>query len=490
MSSRGALEDVFKVLRRRIIVVVVSLISVPLIAYLVSSTQEKMYTATATLLFEQGEEAAFDATREVATNQALAELPAVAVEAAEDLGDGVAVSDVLDSVSAGGSDEMANLVLIEATTESPALSARIANAYSRAYIEFRREADRAQVSKSIELIEQSLAELSPSEEEGSRGDALREQLNQLEVERALRTGGTDLVQPASPPSEPSSPKVSRNVLVGFVLGLLLAAGLAALLERVDRRVRSSKELEELFGLPVLARIPSSKSLRAVSIDNLLAVPESEAFRILRTNLRYLNVGTERRSILITSAEPGDGKSTVARGLAGAMAQVGDDVLLIEADLRKESEFEQGGRGHHPSGLSGILAGLPPEEALIEFPVGDSQQGQRTLTVLPSGPIPPNAVELLEGEAMRSLIEELSGRFKLIVIDTPALGSVSDALILAPYASEILTVAGVGQTTREGAHNYLQQFELTGKPPSGLVVTHADIDSSAYSYYQRSRLFRG
>jgi polysaccharide biosynthesis transport protein len=484
-GSRGALENAWRILRRRKIVVLVSLLSVPLMAYLVSSSQEKMYTATATLLFEQSEEAAFDASREVATNQALAELPAVAVQAADALGGEVTVGEVLDSVSTSSTNEMANLALIEATTESPELSAEIANAYSQAYIAFRRNADRAQISKAIELIERSLEQLPADQVDATRGAALREEIDRLEVERALRTGGTELVQPATVPSEPSSPKVSRNVFVGFVLGAILALALAALIERIDRRVRSGDELEELFGLPVVARIPHSKALRALSVEALLAAPEAEAFRVLRTNLHYLNLDRDKRSILITSPEPADGKSTVARGLAGAMAQVGDDVILIEADLRKDGDFGKTGR-LRPSGLAGVLTGVPLDEALVELPVGGGSQGGRMLTVLPSGPVPPNPVELLESDAMRELLVELNSRFEHVVIDTPALGSVSDALILAPLASEILAVGGVGKTTREGIHNFLQQYELTGKPPRGLIITHADVDRSAYSYYQRSK----
>lgn len=488
-NAEGALEYALRVLRRRKIVFLVALISVPLAAYLVSSSQEEKYTATATLLFESAEES-FEVSREAATNQALAELPAVAVMTAERLGDGTTAGEILDAVSASAANEMANLTSISATTISPRQSARIANAYAESYIDFRREADQAQVTKAIGLIERSLEELTPEKAVGSQGEALREQLNQLEVERALKTGRTELVQPAGVPSAPSSPKTSRNVLIGLLLGALLGFALAALLERVDRRVRTSQELEKLFGLPVLARIPRSRSLAGGSLSGMMQTPESEAFRTLRTNLHYFSVDRDLDSILIASPEPDDGKSTVARGLAAAMAEMGDDVILVEADLRKEGGF-QGGR-RKLEGLAGVLAGAALDKALIEVavsPVGSDSS--RTLTVLPSGSIPPNPPELLESEAMVDLMKQLTERFDLVVIDTPALGTVSDGLILAPLVSEVLAVGGVGKTSRDGIGNFMKQFALTKKQPSGLIVTMTEFDRSHYTYYRRPKsLLRG
>jgi capsular exopolysaccharide synthesis family protein len=486
-NAEGALEYALRVLRRRKIVFLVALITVPLAAYLVSSSQEEKYTATATLLFESAEES-FEVSREAATNQALAELPAVAVITAEKLDDGTTAGEILDAVSASAANEMANLTSISATTTLPEQSARIANAYAESYIDFRRDADQAQVTKAIGLIERSLEAL-PAEK-AAQGEALRERLNELEVERALKTGRTELVQPAGVPSEPSSPKINRNVLVGLLLGALLGFALAALLERVDRRVRTSQELEKMFGLPVLARIPRSRSLAGGSLSEMMQTPEAEAFRTLRTNLHYFNVDRDLDSILIASPEPDDGKSTVARGLAAAMAEMGDDVVLVEADLRKEGGF-QGGR-RNLEGLAGVLAGVPLDEALIEVavsPVGSD--ASRTLTVLPSGSIPPNPPELLESEAMRNLMRRLTERFGLVVIDTPALGTVSDGLILAPLVSEVLAVGGVGKTSRDGIGNFMKQFALTKKQPTGLIVTMTDFDRSHYTYYRRPKsLLRG
>jgi capsular exopolysaccharide synthesis family protein len=479
----GALEYTLRVLRRRKFVILAALISVPLFAFLYSSAQTEEYTASATLLFESETES-LDASREAATNEALAALPAVAAKAAKELGG--SLNEVLGSVEVSAANENANVTTISATNESPQRAAEIANAYSDAYIDFRRESDRSQFKESIAVLEARLDELPSTDLNGQKGELLREQIGQLEVEEALQTGKVSPVQEAGPPSSPSKPKTKRNVLLGIVFGLVLGLGLAAVIERLDRHVRSVEELEELFGLPIIARIPRTKAFKNASTDLMLLAPEAEAFRTLRTNLRYLNINRDLTSLLIASPEPNDGKSTVARGLSGAMVEMGDDVVLIEADLRKESAFRYGS-GYIPDGLSGVLAGAPLDRALMQVPVSrEGSGGGRTMTVLPSGPMPPNPSELLESEQMQEVLAELAKRFDMVVIDSPAIGVVSDAMALVPKVSAILAVGGVGKTTREGATGFVEQLDLTGNRPLGLIATLTPSTRRQYSYYHQSR----
>jgi capsular exopolysaccharide synthesis family protein len=485
-KSEGALEQALRVLRRRRIVILVALVCVPLAAFIVSSSEEKMYTATATLLNESGETGSIEAPREQATAEVLAGLPEIAVRTAKDLNGKISAGEILGSIEPGSANEMANLTTISAKTNSPQLSALVANAYSKAYIEFRREKAQEQVGAVITPVEQRIKSLSPAEVDGLEGEKLRERLGELELEQALKTGKTTLVQPAGIPSSPSSPKVKRDVIVGLIIGLVLGLALAALLERIDRRVRSIEELEQLFGLPILAQIPRAKGFEDATLSEMLQEPEAEAFRALRTNLRYFNVDMESRAILIASPEPADGKTTVARGLAGAMAQMGDNVVLVEADLRKASSL-RGGRAASGEGLSTVLSGGPMDKALIEVPIGDGRQlGDRVLWALPSGPVPPNPPELLEGEGMRKLMTELKQRFDVIVIDSPALGYVSDALSLIPVATEIVAVGGLGKSSRDDIEKFNKHLRLTGQNPIGLVATMTQFNRSQYSYYLRAR----
>jgi len=480
-ANDGALEYTLRVLRRRKFVILAALISVPLFAFLYSSAQTEEYTASATLLFENEVET-LDASREAATNEALAALPAVAAKASQALN--LAMGEVLGAVEVSAANENANVTTISATNESPQRAAEIANAYGEAYIDFRREADRSQYKEAIAVLEARLDELPPVEADGPKGDLLNEEISQLEVEEALQTGKVSTVQEAGPPSSPSVPKTKRNVMLGIVFGLILGLGLAALIERLDRHVRTVEELEELFGLPIIARIPRSKAFKNAGVEQMMLAPEAEAFRTLRTNLRYLNINRDLRSLLIASAEPNDGKSTVARGMAGAMTELGDEVILVEADLRKESSFRHG-PGYLPDGLSSVLAGAPLESALMEVPVSrGGPEGDRMMTVLPSGPVPPNPSELLESEQMRELLAELSKRYDMVVVDSPAIGVVSDALALVPLVSAILAVGGLGKTTRDGATSFVEQLELTGNRPLGLVATMTQQDRRQYSYYRR------
>jgi len=280
-------------------------------------------------------------------------------------------------------------------------------------------------------------------------------------------------------------------VLGIVLGALLGLGLAFLLEKLDRKVRSREELEELYGVPVLARIPASRRIaglgRAPSGFGT-QTPEGEAFRVLRTNLRFFDVGDrdERRSILVVSPEEGDGKSTVARGLATTMAEMGDDVVLVEADLRKGSSLRQV-TGKPAFGLSNVLAGTPLDRALIKLPTPVPNLDEpRYLSILPSGPIPPNPSELLESDRMAEVLEELQSQFSTVVLDSPAVAAVSDALALVPIASEVMLVGGLGKTTRDVARDMRRQFALLDKGPIGVVVNFAEADSARYSHYYRSQ----
>lgn len=492
-SEEGFVEKGLRVLRRRKWLILQATIAVPIIALVFSVLQSKEYTAAATLLFRQPPSAlnessqVVDPTREAATNGELVSLPVIAEKAAEEMDNGVGPGEVFASVTVAASLN-GDTAAIEATTESPELSAEMANAYGEAYISFRRQADRAQVQEAIDLAESSLDELNPAGQEGSEGAALREQLDQLKLVQALQTGGAELVQKASPPSSPSSPKTTRNVALGLILGLLLGCGLAFLRERLDRRVRSVEEMEELYRLPILAKIPSSQRLAQRSSASLEAkTPEGEAFRSLRANLRYFNLRSDSRVILVVSPAEGDGKSTVARGLATTMVEMGDSVVLVEGDLRKGGRFH-GPDGRPVKGLSNVLAGTPVENTLIKVDVHAATGSEnRGLAVLSAGPPPPNPAELLEGKRMQEVLNRLKEDFDTIILDSPAMAAVSDALALIPMSSMILVVGGLNRTTRDELRSVRKQFQLLEENPIGVVVNFAKSDTERYSGYFRSDL---
>jgi succinoglycan biosynthesis transport protein ExoP len=483
--EEGLIEQWLAILRRRRWVVLQALVIVPAAALVFSLLQEDKYTATASLLFRsastetlpQGGTPGFvDPTREAATNDQLVSLPAVAQETAKLLRGRATAGDVAGSVTVDAGGE-ADIARITATTTSPRLSADMANAYGEAYIAFRRKRDQARLKHAIGVLERNLAALSAIEQAGPAGQAVQANLAQLKAAVGLQTGNADLVQRASAPSTPSSPKVKRNTLLGLILGGILGFLLAALLERLDRTVRSAEEIEELYGLPILARIPKSRALASQGTDQErpLDAATSHAFRALRANLHNFNAGRELRSVLVIGREPGGGKSTIARHLALTMAEVRDRVVLVEADLQKD-------RNGSEAGLSSVLTGAPLKHALTSVPLANESPPGRQLTVIPAGRAPANASELVGSEDMRSLLRLLEVRFDLVIVDSPPLAIASDALALVHAVSGVIVVCAIGQSTREGVRELRKQLMLVGCDALGIVANFATPSLDDYGYY--------
>jgi Mrp family chromosome partitioning ATPase len=474
------LEKAWTILRRRKWAVLQVFVIIPLVAFFVTLSQEKKYTATATLLFQGStlgageEEAVFvDPDRAAATNVDLASLPVVAERAGEELSIAPEVLEEMVEVESSATSDLAD---IDATSTSPEEAAKVANAYAESYIEFRRSSNLGQIEEAVRQLERSLEELTPIELEGPRGIELRDQLDRLKLASSVQTGNAELVQRAGPPGEPSSPDMKRNLFLAFVLAAAVAFALAALLERIDRAVRDVSELEQLYGLPVLARIPRSKALSAKQhkITDLVGkFGEIEAFRTLRANLGYFNFDGKINSALIVSPLAGDGKSTIADFLAMTMASMGDSVILVETDLHK---------GDGTTGLSSVLAGGDLRSAIVEVDLGITERGQqRTLHKLPGGPPPPNPFELLESDRMGQVLEELQASYDLVLLDSPALSAVSDALALVPKVSGVLVIGALGHTSRDAAMDLRKQLILARGKPLG-VVANFTASPRGYRYY--------
>lgn len=478
------------VLRRRAPILAICLLLTPAAAYAFSASRQKEYSSSASLLFRdpQFDQKLFGSTalppstdpdREAATNVRLVSLEAVAGRTARALGrlDGPKIQQKVKAAADGQS----NVVSITATDPDPRFATRIANIFAEQYIEFRRAADRSKIRQARDLIRRQLNGLRPGQEGGGRA---RQLLQQLDVLGSLQTGNAELVQRAHVPDSPSSPKTARNTVVGLVLGLLLGVGLALLMERLDRRVRDPKEFETIFDRPVLAAVLESRILaKSKSSVERLAAGEREAFRMLRANLRYFNVDHDVGSILVTSAAPGDGKTTVAWNLATTAAELGGRVLLVEADLRHPG-IAQGLGMRQARGLSTVLAGEASlADALQEVPLPDRQNGRaaRTLEVLLSGPLPPNPSDLLESDRMRELISAWEQRYDLVVIDTPPMSVVSDAIPLIKEVGGVIVVGRAGKTTRDAAARLSEQLGNLKAPFLGIVVNGLKSDGEGYGY---------
>jgi len=496
----GILDQGLQILRKRKWVFVQAVLVVTLATLGFSLSQEKAYTATATLYFNDPTQGVLDQpggsfvdpSREAATNERLVNLPVVAQRAAVELGRGVTGEQVAGSVTIESSGD-ADLVDIGATAPSGRGAADMANAYANAYIAFRRETGRGDLREAARLVESTLAGLPPARRAGAEGAELRSRLERLRLAESLQTGKAKLVQRAQAPDGPSSPKTKRNVILGLLMGSILGFAIAALFERLDRRLRTVEEVEQAYQLPVLARIPRSRLLRRGgrgASSSLPAGAEAEAFRTLRANLRYFSVDRRMvRSILVASAVSGEGKSTVARMLALSMASMGDRVVLVETDLHKNGAGRSATAA--TDGLSAVLAGGDLDESLLELdvPVNGSESQSRVLMTLPAGPLPPNPSELLESARMGSLIAELEERFDVVILDSAPLSMVTDAFSLVPEVSGVIVVSGLGQTTRNAATDLRKQLSLLGGRPLGIVANFAKDDHGAYYGSQGRRFSR-
>lgn len=460
-----------------------------------SLAQRKLYTASASLLFgDPGfDQMIFgtsfftptqDPTQQAATNIDLASLPTVAGRTSRalhgELSPGQVASEV--TVSAAGASAIAN---INVTDPNPGRAARVANTYAAQYILFRQEADRAKIAGAQVQIQDQLAHLTPPEGNGSVGQSLQNRANQLRILSSLQTGNAELAQPAGAPGSPSSPKTKRNGALGAVLGLLFGLGLIFLLERLDRRLRDQSALEDAYGVPVIGAVPESAAYGAIPLQQLPPV-EAEAFALLRARLRYFNVDREVRSMLITSAASGEGKSTVALNLALAEASAGSStVILVEADLRRPTLARRLGIPSGP-GLAEILShNVSLEQATQSVPAPGRSNGAgpgTPITVITAGSIPPNPAELIESRAMTDLLTTLSERFDHIIIDSPPTSAVSDAIPLVRQVSGVVVVSRIGETTRDAARHLREQLTKLNAPALGVVANAVPTRGRGYYGY--------
>jgi succinoglycan biosynthesis transport protein ExoP len=484
----GTLDRVIRVARRNIGLILLCVVLAPTAALAVSLLETKQYTASSSLLFrDPGLDQKFtgtpffqdgqDETRDAATNLRLVGLDTLAALTAQEIGKpGYTRQDVKKAVKVAA-DGPSDVVTIKATDPDPRFAARLANTYSREYIEFRREADRAKVREAQGLVQTKLDAMTPEERAGTAGQQLEDSARQLELLTALQTGNAELVQRARPPESASSPKPARSVALGLVLGLLLAIGATLLREQLDRRLRDASDVTDLLEVPVLAAIPDHRPTPQYA--NPLEPPDSESFRMLRTNLRYFNVDEELTSILVTSAAPQEGKTTISWNLARAEARAGKRVLLIEADLRRPTLSNHLGVGAR-GGLTLVLAGVTsPEETITT--VSD-------VDIITAGPPPPNPAELIESQRMRKLIQWGEERYDRVIIDTPPAAMVADAIPLVPMVSGIVVVVRLGQSRRDAVERLQTQLANVDAPVLGVVLNGSVIRKKDYYYPQRPGLF--
>jgi len=298
----------------------------------------------------------------------------------------------------------------------------------------------------------------------------------IRLARLQNTPNVVQIEEAAVPSSPVRPQPINNTLLSGVIGAMLMAGIAFLIEYLDDTIRTPDDVERVLGMPVIGYIADMQSPK--NQDEYLYVtrqprsPVSEAFRSLRVNLEYAGVDKPLRTILVTSPGPGEGKTTVSANLAAIIAQAGKSTLLLDADLRRPRVHKILGTNNRV-GLSDLF-----RERLNIQAVRNNWNGSKEMTVITSGGLPPNPAELLGSERMDFILGELSGLVDVVVIDSPPT-VVTDAQILAPKVDGILLVIQPGHTHADLARATREQFERAGGRMLGVVFNRIPRNRSQY-----------
>jgi non-specific protein-tyrosine kinase len=294
-----------------------------------------------------------------------------------------------------------------------------------------------------------------------------------------------VVEPATASPRPISPNVQANVLLAGSVGFLLAAGAALLLEYLDDTVKSKEDVDKLLQLPTLGLIPLTEALDEPS-ERLVVLrhPHShtaEAYRTLRTNVQFSSLGNPSGRLLVTSAGSREGKTTTACNLAVTLAQAGRRVILTDTDLRRPGVHRYFGVPNQ-TGLTSLLLEetLTVQEVLTDTSV-------ENLSLMTSGPIPPNPAELLGSEPMSSRLAQMGELSDVVILDSPPVLPVADAMILGGLATGVILVVDAGRTRREMARQANEILQQVGARVIGVVVNRlARRHDRGYGYYYPQR----
>jgi polysaccharide biosynthesis transport protein len=287
-----------------------------------------------------------------------------------------------------------------------------------------------------------------------------------------------MVSPATQPSAPVTPNTVRTVFLGLVIGFVLGVIAVFVRNRLSDKVKGESELETVTDLPVVATVPTDSNIEGGKLVDFAAGASlaAESYRKLRTNLSFTDVDSPPRTVLVTSAVGSEGKTTTAMNLAASLAEAGSSVLLVDADLRRP---QVAARMKLPVkvGLTNWLRGDAPLADLVQAgPV-------ENLSVMTSGPQPPNPAELLDSDRMIKGLKELAAEFDHVVLDSPPILPVVDAVILAKSVDAVLVVARVGRSKSKYVSTAIASLARAQARLAGIVLTDTKYARSAtYAYY--------
>lgn len=476
------------------------------LALALSLFADKQYDATAQLLLRgeepinsildpSGSSRSSDPERDLNTEVELIKIGPAAQVVQRQLGLKRGTDRLLDQIETDTS-PTSSIVRLRARYRDPVLAALIANAFAEAYVDFRVTSARERYRQAADLARRQLLALSPVDRRSLQGRDLEARQRELEIASALQTGGAELVRRASIPTSASRPRPLLSGALGALLGLVLGLGAALVLSLVDRRLREEHEVEEFFGLPVLAAIPRP-ARRGAKLDD---PAQFEAYGLLAANLRLSGPGRSSSVVMITSPGPGDGKTSVVLGVARAYARLGLSVVAIEADVRRPA-FARYADVSGSRGLTGVLAGGAVARELIWLdpatlrqvdvdvwldpatlrPVDVDGGEGGAIGLLSVGAQPDNPPRMLSDPGMSAVVDAARTLADVVIVDTAPVGTVNDATMLVPLVDGVVVVARLNQTTKDAARRAKRTLGNLGADMLGVVVTDAGVRES-HAYY--------
>ena len=315
---------------------------------------------------------------------------------------------------------------------------------------------------------------------------------ELQITSYDRSNNVSIATPSRVPRGPIGPQRTRNIVLALLLSLGAGVGLAFLLDYLDDTLKSIEDVDRYIHLPTLAVIPSPRAERllakvkgapasepaettALALVEDARSPAAEAYRHLRTSLLLSSAGQPPKSILVTSSQPAERKTTTAVNIAMMLAQTGVDVLLVDCDLRRpriHTHFSL----PNTRGVTNNLAGETDLDALLH-----SYDKLPNLKIMTAGPVPPNPAELLGSDEMRKLISHLSTRFTHVIIDSPPVVSFTDAAILSTLVDGVMLVVHGGKSSRAVVRRAKQLLVDVGANIYGIVLNNVKLESAGYYY---------
>jgi len=527
-SAWETLAAYARILRRRAWIVVLFVVLVPLVAVYVSSLQDSVYEASAKVLVSQQGLAAnltnvatqpsvSDPVRFMQTQARLARATQVARVAVEAVSSPKTSAAELLRSSSVGAETDSDLLVFSVQSQVPSVAAALANAYARSYARYRNNLETAPLRRALTTISGRLAELRRKGKlDSALGTSLLDKQQQLQTIEALQTDGATLVEPASAAEAVKiKPQLLKVGQLALVFGLFIGVGLAFLLEALDRRLRSAGEIPERLRLPILGRIPPLSRRDDLPAMTQPGGPQADAYRILRMNLEFATAESNVRTVMVTSALEGEGKSTTAANLAITLARAGRNVILVDADFLRPSlaglfsvapspGLVQVARRH--ADLERALAAIslpgsatrthsespPTLLALTNQQIGGQRKADRsskhaetngTLRLLATERASLDSTEIMGGggEPLRQIIAQLEADAELVIIDAPPVGT-SVSLFLSSLVDGVLVVANAEMLREQTLDELVFSLDKLPGAKLGLVLTAIDAQAgSTYAY---------